>query len=828
MMSTKKKSKVNNGTPISGKQKKPKRRTSTEEMDCSLLEDTHSLLALSAATEFQNVSFNGTPVTSPSDASKLSPSEPEPCEFGACDFCRRRHMPCIGRPECANCKKREQKCIFTPKRKPGPPLGYKRPAKEKKMDSSVSPECESVSEEFESDSHIKNRNNDDENMYYSASPQSVSPEPLKQRNTTPFQPPTPPVPKTPFATNPSLPVIPTPQHAQHHRPRVGPFGPQTVLNNSGVLELNISGSVNKLPANLIANIQTYSQLLHTKDGGHDPSSPFTAKPKTPGQSGNVMPNISTQPSPTPASPYLMLFQNSPPPTLNSPLPAGIEISSLADLFSPDTNPSPSPSLHCEEPNNHTTEAHSHPHLHHPHSHPHQHNGYVNTSALQQQVSCSSSLVSYSSSASTISSTTAAIIAHQDLGNVLVPYAEYIAMFRKRHKDDPMGIFNFVEVPSLEYLLPLAATNIEGRVKQMLLFSQLALGALGKKHRNRAIFFGEEAYRLYCEHIKWKQQEEQRNGMSISQEEASRVDEVCCASMILLATFCYAMGQLERAHKLSFLSYQLSIKLLDFAVAVIDAPITPNWVKTVISVFAHSFGNASAFCSANERAANHDKLFNSICLDPAIRLWLLSGSVVDDLIEAVSMKCPEKPPVDPVNFSRMSHRIMEAEELLMVLQNDPAFVHSTELIKLYSGVFSVWKSVVSWLMGYYHSATSQAIAATHSLMSVMHLGDVLFFCVPLSLLFVAKIHQLNQNTTLYNLCMDALKNMEDTLPAIHYVYNDLLTQNTPVDTHPDCWFPMLWKMLSSLPSLRQMGIQIQTPNSLSLLESSYRNSFKSPL
>jgi len=71
-----------------------------------------------------------------------------------------------------------------------------------------------------------------------------------------------------------------------------------------------------------------------------------------------------------------------------------------------------------------------------------------------------------------------------------------------------------------------------------------------------------------------------------------------------------------------------------------------------------------------------------------------------------MKSSDKPPSDPVNFSRMSHRIMEAEELLMVLQNDPGFSQSTNLIKVYSGVFAVWKSVVSWLMGYYHSATSQ--------------------------------------------------------------------------------------------------------------------------
>jgi hypothetical protein len=336
--------------------------------------------------------------------------------LGACNFCRKMHSSCEGRPRCNNCVIRGIDCVFLEKKKPGPPLGYKKrknsgsnnnanstKEQEKRLRRSETSKATSVTTTTSPE-----RTNTSTAVVVSTSKSTLGSQTTTTSNTTPT---------ITLRKNPT-PMITAPSFVQP-QPQPQPHTHQPIMATSYALEY----------------FPKESSLLNFSYG----------------RSNSYFPDLSLSTT-SPSSPFSMYYQ----------------LNNSTDCLCPETSLLvSSPLSYCSTPlntipgspvatsSNPTTPGPSTP------------------SSPAQDSKDASPTVEI-----TIPSSTPFRINPDRFLAVASPYAQYLEIFQRMYKDDVLGIFPFIDIPSLEHLFPLAGMSREGKLSQILLFTQLGLGALG--------------------------------------------------------------------------------------------------------------------------------------------------------------------------------------------------------------------------------------------------------------------------------------------------------------------------------------------------------------
>eukprot|EP01102_Stenamoeba_stenopodia_P018999 TRINITY_DN705_c0_g1_i1.p1 TRINITY_DN705_c0_g1~~TRINITY_DN705_c0_g1_i1.p1 ORF type:complete len:702 (-),score=104.98 TRINITY_DN705_c0_g1_i1:133-2238(-) len=664
-----------------------------------------------------------TTVTSTNATSNVVQKKNGSGALGACNFCRKMHSSCEGRPRCNNCVIRGIECVFMEKKKPGPPLGYKK----RKNSNSSNSTGGNADKKVKKSSEV-----------ISTKPMSI---PAMERALN-----------EPLIVNT---VRPTANQAANKTPTV------TIRANPNVSTSSPMPVYQTPPQNPIQQPSPagYQADYYLKDplaypyarqffpemnfGTGSPSSPFSMyyHQYTPdclcSPSENTLPmspsGFSPLPSTIPASPVTPIS------TPTSPASPASQSSSSSSALTTKENKdgSPSPSLEITLP------------------------------AFRRS----------------------RIDPDRFLG-AASPYAQYMEVFQRMYKDDVLGIFTFVDIPPLEYILPLSGMSREGKLDQILLFTVLCLGALGSGDQKQSLCLSDSAFKLADDYL---QDERRKRKGPLSKKELLQE----CISFLLLSVIDHATGNWTRAPQIARYIYDLSNELFEDTKSLDH---TTGWMV------AHINAKSKFFFPREERIRKFQHFLSSLPnADPGVRLFTMFSGVLDQVLEV----CVMSNDLSASDFGWMQSLVNQAEDLLVYLNTIPPYGESY-FRKSYSAIFCAIRAVMLHLTGCYNSASTTATNASYQLIDCGADSCPLFFGIPVTLALVAKIHCFNNNTAMLQTCMTALKEYEVRFPSVKHFYVGL---EIPTADNPTTgWFPELRLLVNKL---REAASSLQGGDRLTL-------------
>lgn len=674
--------------------------------------------------------------------------------LGSCDYCRRMHSSCVGRPACTQCVAKNQPCIFTPKRKPGPPRGFKR----KKGDS-----------EFDSESPSSLKAGTGKKGGRSSKDEGSKKKGKNKKD------------KTKKKSKKGK----TKQSGDDKKKEVAAAITSSLNSgNAAYLQQN-----QLLSAKLLASIEGKIKPYSPSDQLYDATGPSLYP--------NATPSLNDAHSMALSCYGGMIAGH------NIPHPQEVTISPFDNYFHIDPNsewfssqiPGPLPSVPAAPPiqqfvGNSQVQAYSVPH-------PGGSGGAQLEPSLGDQTSEEdNSLTSEigigilvantlnSNSNSNASSNTNSS-SHRDSSIVVHPYSVYLTCYRRLWSDDPMCCFGcFTEPPPLESVLPLeSVATFDGHLKRMRLLCVLGIGALGIRDKLAAFNLAEKANQSCREFL-----QQQLRTIATKPEKA----ESLAHSLIDFVILNQALGSHEKAHSYALIGHQL-LRKIKFGASNQTEPVTSQSARTVwaLSIF-YVFTMPSL--SSSERRAEEEHLLNiAIHCEPLVNLWIYFSMTCAHVLEATSYD----PHCSPPNLVLLSRLVSNGEELASKLVTLPNFSRSP-LAKAYIAIFQGMKAVITWLAEDFQTAGVQAAAAARNLVACSCDVNPIFFPVPVALAFVSKILKLVGHPTQLQPCYQALDEWERSLPMLN-----LLRPGLRMDVPgTQAWFPRIARRFSaSQPSAR---------------------------
>lgn len=119
-----------------------------------------------------------------------------------------------------------------------------------------------------------------------------------------------------------------------------------------------------------------------------------------------------------------------------------------------------------------------------------------------------------------------------------PYRMYLDSLVPFVRGDPLSVMEWLEIPPLDYLLPLAALSKEGRLRQVVLFAVSGVGAMAHRHAAESHMLIDNAQKLIEE---WVDYDWERSGDNTLMTLAGR-------AFIAIAASLHTLGHHDTAEK----------------------------------------------------------------------------------------------------------------------------------------------------------------------------------------------------------------------------------------------------------------------------------------
>lgn len=334
-----------------------------------------------------------------------------------------------------------------------------------------------------------------------------------------------------------------------------------------------------------------------------------------------------------------------------------------------------------------------------------------------------------------------------------PYRAYFDSLVPFVRGDPLSVMEWVEIPPLDYLLPLAALSKEGRLRQAVLFAVLGVGAMAHRHTAESHMLIDNARKLVDE---WVDYDWERSGDNALMTLAGRAFVATAASL-------HTLGHHDTAEKYEDALHKVYTTLF-CRYPTANPSLEEQWMASHVIINTKGKGLPEDRMKRITRAI-------SAAVQPNLKLWLLFGGIWDFLLEAGVRPAKHR---KSLPYSYAWDLINQAFDVLTYVSTHPE-LRQSQMRKHYQGVFLGAKAVLARLTGYHHSAEMQAAAAAQQLIQSVTVvnNQVPFFGAAIILSFVAKVLKLSNNMAMAKASDEALMEVGKVVPGISFFHHLLV-------------------------------------------------------